>query len=255
MLVMIMQSIILASGYNTRVQHLFPHLPKVMFPLDEKPYLAYWLDMLLVQQTDVIILAQYHATVIKKYIQENYPEELKNGNIRIIDRPEHLGPVRAVAGLKDIIPRDFAIFYCDILFRVDLADAEKRLGDKFLGLTFVTKDEFHMFGNMEVRIDNQTGLVTHFQPDEFERAEGLMDVGQIYKKEALDLFLKAPEMAEHFNKETWQNLIAEKKLTYYAVGPVFDIGTEKNYNTTKEIFAREGLKALDMAGPSLSPQR
>ena len=240
-----MQSIILASGYNKRVQHLFPNLPKIMFPLGDKPYLKYWLDILLPQKTDIIILVQYSSSVIKKYVQKNYLKEVKSGKIKIIDRPENLGPVRAVAQWKNIITGDFALFYCDTLFQIDLAKTKKSLGKKFLGLTFLTADKFNMFSDMEVMADKKTRLVTRFQPDAFAHSEGLMDVGQIYKKEVLDLFSKAPDTAEHFNFAAWPKLIREKKLTYYKVGPVFDIGTEKNYTATKKIFAREGLKALN----------
>jgi len=61
----------------------------------------------------------------------------------------------------------------------------------------------------------------------------------------LNLFDNASDVAEHFNVAVWPQLIEDKKLTYHKVGPVFDIGTEKNYLATREIFAREGLGALD----------
>src|SRR3989338_2326283 len=140
-----MRTILLASGYNKRVRHLFPNLPKVMFPLGGQPYLKYWLDMLLSQETDVIILVQYLSPVIKKYVQESYPKEFNNGKIKLVERPENLGPVRAIAQLKNMIDSEFAIVYCDTLFRVNLDSAKKVLGDDFAGLTFITADELNMF--------------------------------------------------------------------------------------------------------------
>ncbi len=239
-----MQAVLLASGQNTRVRHIHPDLPKAMFPLNERPYLDYQIDTLFEEGVSELIIIVYHQShIIKDYLSDR--PELKTGQIKIIERRQEYGPVGALADIEDMLQDKFFIFYCDVLFKTNLKEAYHKLDNpKFKALTFLTQDEFGMWDKMETKIDEEGTIVTNFNPDGYSHKNGRMDVGQLYKKSVLELLKKIPPEEEHINKNIWPELITNRQLTYQLVGPVFDIGTEKNYDKTREIFKREGLNAL-----------
>jgi NDP-sugar pyrophosphorylase family protein len=182
--------------------------------------------------------------VINDYISDR--SEVKSGKIKLIERRREYGPVGALVNIEDKLQDRFFLFYCDILFKTDLKEAYGKLDDsRFEALTFLTKDKFKMWSNMETKIDKNKKIVVDFQPGAYTHQNGWMDIGGAYNKSVIELLKKRPPQEEHINKNIWPRLISEKKLTYHLVGPVFDYGTEKNINTTREIFKREGLRALD----------
>lgn len=249
----IMQAILLAGGQNTRVRHLYPDLPKVMFPLGDRPYLDHYIDTLFEEGvSELIILASYKSHAINNHLSAR--PEIKTGKIKIIEQPENLGPAGAMSHIENLLQDRFLLLYCDILFKTNLKKAYAKLDDsKFEICTFLTKDGFGMWDDMEAEIDETTQTVTHFEPNAYTKTNGWMDVGQVYRKSILKkIKIISPMEKGHVNKIIWPDLIAQGQLTYHKVGPVFDIGTEKNYETTKKIFARDGLKALDGEGLSMS---
>src|SRR3989344_9194984 len=241
-----MQAVLLASGQNTRVQHLYPDLPKVMFPLGDRSYLDYYIDTLLAEGvSELIILVSHLSHTISNHLSPR--PEIKTGQIKIVEQPKGTGPAGALMHIAEHLKERFFLFYCDILFKANLKTAYAKLDQpEFEICTFLTKDDFGMWDEMEAIINAPTETVTHFQPGAYTRKDGWMDVGQVYRKTILEKIKKiSPQEKEHVNKLFWPELIINGQLTYHKVGPVFDIGTEKNYNTTKKIFAQEGLKALD----------
>ena len=238
-----MQAVLFASGLNTRVRHLHPDLPKAMFPLGNRPYLDYYIETLFKEGVDEIIIVVYHlAHVIRDYFSDR--PEMKTGKIKIVKRKESHGPVGALVAIETLLQDRF---YCDILFKADLKAAFSKLGNsKIKALTFLTKDEFGMWDDLEAQIDEANQLVTDFNPGAYSHENGWMDVGQVYKKDPIIAMLKrCPPENEHFNLSIWPELMAKNQLTYHKVGPVFDIGTEKNYGLTKKLFTEKRLDALN----------
>ena len=226
-----------------------------MFPLGDKPYLGYYLELLFNEGiTEVIILVSYQGHKIKEYVEAR--PEFKAGKVKIIEQPEGYGPAGALCHIEDMLQERFFLLYCDILFKTDLKAVFNCLDTEFEACTLITKDEYKMWETMEITIDENANMVTNFHPDAFDHENGWMDIGQAYRKSGLETLKKIdPYNREALNKLAWSEFITNGRLTYFKVGPVLDIGTEKNYNTTNEIFGREGLKALDEVEPSSSPRR
>jgi NDP-sugar pyrophosphorylase family protein len=238
-----MQTVLLASGNNTRVAHLYPDLPKVMFPVNGRPYLAYYLDQLFeTGATSVIILVHYRKEKIIDFVN-SLPEERK-GKITIIERNPDEGPVKALVGMEALLEEQFMLFYCDLLYKVDLAKAKQVLADGNDVCVFATPDSLRMFNDMELAVDPETNKITAFAPHEFTHETGLMDVGQLNRRSILDHLREAPEMAEHANSIFWPKLITDNKLGFITVDPVLDVGTEINYKKTVELLSTEGPKIL-----------
>lgn len=240
-----MQAILLASGGNKRVKHLYPNLPKAMFPLTDKPFLKNYIETLFDSGiSQLIIVVQYLADAIRDYV-ETIKDEIP-GKIAFFERPKEIGPVGVLPLIENKLQNQFLYLYCDILFKTDFKAAFEELKkSNFQAGTFITQDPFNMYGEMEILINEKSKTVEEFAPDKFSRKDGWMDVGQIYKKTVIEKIKKLPPQEEHLNKHLWPKLIFQKKLTYFKVGPVFDYGTEESIMKTRKIYGERGLSALD----------
>ncbi len=70
-----MKAIILAAGMGSRLGHITDKIPKALINLDEKPLLAYSIDILLSNDIeDIIIVTGYKAYKIREFVKRNYPK-------------------------------------------------------------------------------------------------------------------------------------------------------------------------------------
>lgn len=68
-----MQAIILAGGFGTRLSHVVPGVPKPMAPVAERPFLAWFVDMLINRGVTEIMLSVHHLKEqIMDYFGESY---------------------------------------------------------------------------------------------------------------------------------------------------------------------------------------
>lgn len=230
-----MQAIILASGLNTRVRHLFPNLPKALFPVAGKPFLYYWLKNLEAAGIkEVIIVVHYQANKIKEFVKKY--KKNSQIDIQLFERHPQYGPVGALTEISDLLNDKFILLYGDILFETDFKKSFDKISVKRPALTFVTKDPLEMFDDMEIILNEKKQLVKEFEPGAFNRREGWFDVGQVYHKSLINRLKKCPPAQEHINQAIWPALIKEKKLAYFEVGPVFDVGTKAAYHKTCQLM-------------------
>jgi len=233
-----MQAIILASGYNTRVNHLCPGLPKALFPVNGRPFLFLYLQTLFKEGIyDVIIITYYQADKIKAFI--NNFKTPRGSSVTVVERRQDYGPVGALCDIEELLEDNFFLFYVDVLFDINLKKAlteHKKNGLPACAL--ITQDEFGMFSDRELLIDKKNHIVTKFKPHSFLKTNGWVDVGQIYNRSIVESLKKCPPAEEHINLNIWPKLIAKKRLGYFKVGPVLDIGTEVSYKLTSEIVKK-----------------
>jgi mannose-1-phosphate guanylyltransferase len=67
-----LRALLLAAGLGTRLQPLTSHLPKCMVPIHGRPLLDYWLENLLDQGVEeVLVNTHYMAPIVMKFIQNS----------------------------------------------------------------------------------------------------------------------------------------------------------------------------------------
>lgn len=241
-----MQAVILAGGYSTRIKHLYPNLPKALFPVGGKAFLEIYLQILIDEGFSEIILATKYLSEKIEEQMASLPKEIKN-KVKIIRSSENIRTVGELVELSPMLNQKFFVFFCDILFKGILKKAFEEFDNKnFSACSLVSKDYYGMFENMEELIDEKNKKVLKFEPYIFSREEGWLDVGHLFDKSIIQKLNEYPPTEEHINKNIYPRLIAENKLTYYKVGPIFDIGTERTYSLTNEIYKEKGLDALNI---------
>lgn len=90
--------IILAAGKGSRMKS---DLPKVLFPINDRPMIKYLLDSVFSSQIDsspIVVVSPENKDIIKENIDE-YP-------VDFAIQPEPLGTGHAVLSAKDLIPND-----------------------------------------------------------------------------------------------------------------------------------------------------
>lgn len=112
-----MQAIIMAGGKGTRMQKLYPKIPKLLIPLKGKPFLDHLIDYLKKNGCrEIIICAGYLGDKVKEYIsQKTYGVKV---SLSIEKKP--LGTGGALYLIKDLLEKDFFLFYGDIYTAINL---------------------------------------------------------------------------------------------------------------------------------------
>ena len=121
-----MKAIILAAGYGTRLRPLTDKTPKCLIPINGKPLLKYWLDLLVEQGfSDVLINTHYLEKKVNKYI-ESYATNKNNIKIHAVYEEKLLGTAGTVWNNKKFIGNgDCFIINGDLLSNIDLRDFHK----------------------------------------------------------------------------------------------------------------------------------
>ena len=64
-----MRALLLAAGYGTRLKPLTNHLPKCLVPINGKPLIDYWLENLLNNGIEEILInTHYLSSIVQNYI-------------------------------------------------------------------------------------------------------------------------------------------------------------------------------------------
>ncbi len=107
-----MQAVILAAGKGTRMQPLTYDIPKAMLPLRGKPILAYSINFLPEDITEVIIVVNYLGEHIKKYFKDEY----KGRKISYVMQENLDGTGGAIHKCKKMLEGKFMVLMGDDLY-------------------------------------------------------------------------------------------------------------------------------------------
>ena len=111
-----MKAIIMAGGKGTRINSLFPDIPKPMIPINGKPILQWQIENLKQNRiTDIIIITGYKGDIIQNYFKNG---QQFNVNITYIQERNPLGTAGSLFYFKDAV-EDFLLIYGDLIFDID----------------------------------------------------------------------------------------------------------------------------------------
>lgn len=136
-----MKALLLAAGFGTRLRPITDRIPKCLVPVRGKPLLDYWLDMLLANGIDhVLINTHYLSEAVQTHVQ-SHPEREK---ISLVHETDLLGTAGTVLRNRAWLQNDaFLLAHADNLTRFDVqafinAHAKRRQGIEITMMTFET---------------------------------------------------------------------------------------------------------------------
>lgn len=83
-----MKAIILAGGFGTRLRPVISNIPKVMAPVNNRPFLEYILDSLVAANVKEVFLSVYYLSEI---IENHFGSQYKGMKLSYIKEPKPLG--------------------------------------------------------------------------------------------------------------------------------------------------------------------
>lgn len=113
-----MRALLLAAGLGTRLRPITDDLPKCLVPIHGKPLLDYWLDMLLSNDVDRVLLnTHYLAEAVRHFVADSAWRD----SIEIVYEDELLGTGGTVLKNRDFLSGGaFMVVHADNLTRFDV---------------------------------------------------------------------------------------------------------------------------------------
>jgi mannose-1-phosphate guanylyltransferase len=115
-----MKAFLLAAGLGTRLRPLTNDTPKCLIPINGKPLLAYWIELLEKHGiTEVLINLYYLADKVRDFIRNNKSQSI---TFQFYEEPELLGSGGSLRENKDFVrgEENFFILYADNLTNINL---------------------------------------------------------------------------------------------------------------------------------------
>lgn len=162
-----MYSVILAAGLGTRMEELTEDCPKPMLKIKDRPKLAYSIEMLPDEVTDVVLVVGY----LKEQIIEFFGDEFDGKKIHYVEQDVLNGTAGSVHLVKNIVKDNFLVIMGDDLY--DKKDLERLMKYDQSLLAYET-DSASQFGLVEIDEDNNLFNVVERPHD---KKDGLVNTG------------------------------------------------------------------------------
>lgn len=224
--------LILCGGRGTRLSSVITDKPKVLAPINGRPFLSYLLVQLVIAGfRDVILCTGYKAEMIRDTFGNCY----KDLNIRYSRESEPLGTGGALRYALPMIDRENILAMNGDSF-VD-TDLRKYLNWHFqnsiqASLLLTHVHDTSRYGRVEV---NKKGFITRFSEKSKYMGPGWINAGvYIFKKDLLDII--PPDKFFSLEKQFFPELAGEKLYGYLCREELLDIGTPESYARAEEFI-------------------
>ena len=153
---MIKKVVIAAAGQGTRMLHLSDNKSKHLIRVQDRPFLAYLLDnLILAGYTDIVLVVGFKKDLMEEFVK-NYSSSSKKESelkINIVDQHEILGPKEKEYGtacpikcVKNIVGQEgFIYVYGDNLFSVEDLKSMS-IDDEFCYIAGLKQDHPEKYG-------------------------------------------------------------------------------------------------------------
>ncbi len=197
-----MYCVILVAGLGTRMGALTKDCPKPMLKIKDKPKLAYSIEMLPDEITDVVLVVGYLKEQIIDYFGNNFDRK----NIHFVEQKEFNGTAGAVSLVRDIVnDKTLVIMGDDLYCKKDL----KKLMQYNQSLLAYETNQAERFGLVDVDKDNNLLNVIERPHD---KIKGLVNTGAyVLSKEYFDVEMVQISQKEYGLPQTLVSMYPEVK--------------------------------------------
>ncbi len=230
-----MQAVILAGGLGTRLRPVTGQVPKVLVPVNGRPFLLELLEMLKGQGiVDVILCVGYRGEQVK--------ELLRNGGslgLRLSYSEEGerlLGTGGALRRAQPLLDEHFLVINGDTYLPLDYADLARAFlgrGKKSMMVAYDNREDTGVSNN--ITLDEEMMVVKH---DKGAGDCDYVEAGVLaLKREVLDCLEEGASSS--LERGLYPRLIRQRELAAYITGQRFyDIGTPQQLGIFAEYLRR-----------------
>lgn len=225
-----MKAVILAAGLGTRMQAVFPNIPKVMLPIGGKPLLEWAITHLKkFGFNEIYINLHFLPEKIKNYFGDGEKFGVK---ITYSFEPEILGTAGALVNFKKYLNETFTVVYGDVLTTLDFGKFLKFHQQKKSQATLLVHQTDHPEDSDLVRIDNKGKIIKFYlKPHKKPIKDTGLSSAAIYILEPEILKFLSEKVPSDFVHDFFPVLIKEKLRLFGYESTEFakDVGTPKRY--------------------------
>ena len=232
---MVITAVILAGGLGTRLRSVVTDRPKVLVPVQGKPFITYLLDQLAkVGIEDVILCTGYLGEQVKAALGNTY------GSLRLVysQEKELLGTGGALRLALPLIKTDPVLImngdsYCEADLQVFCRQHQATHAD--VSLLLVPLPDTRRYGCVEVK---ENGCILRFKEKGQSTSAGWINAG-IYLLSRVFLHTIPAGQAISLEKEVFPAWIGRGLYGFPSSGSggrFLDIGTPEDYAIAEEFF-------------------
>ena len=232
-----MKALLLAAGEGTRLRPITEHIPKCMVPINGRPLISYWIDLLFEADIESILInTHYLSQIVVDYI-----DSLGWGDkIKLVHEEKLLGTAGTIFANKDFFEGEsFMVIHADNLSRFNVhefLDAHKFRpeGSKITMMTFETDSP----SSCGIVVCDSKGLVVEFY-EKKPNPPGNLANGAVYilDPEVIGFISTIPkdQFPLEFSTAVLPYFIGEIN-TFHNNQYHRDIGTPESYKTAQLTF-------------------
>jgi len=233
-----MQAVILAGGLGTRLKPLTEQIPKVMIPVNGKPFLLHLLKLLKSQGIyDVILCIGYLGKQVKDFFRDGHIFGIR---IRYSEEKEKLlGTGGALKQAQALLDDHFFILngdtYLSIKYR-KVEDSFIKCGKKALMVVYDNKEDTSVKNN--VQLDNDL-VVMKYDKERLDPNLKYAEAGVLVLSQGVLGFME-DGCSVSLERGLYSTLIQQRELAALVTQQRFyDIGTPKQLRIFEEFLKRE----------------
>lgn len=233
----IQEAVILAGGFGTRLKDVVSDVPKVMAPVNERPFLEYVLDFLENNIIEHVVLSVgYKHDVIQNHFKNKY----KSISIDYAIEEEPLGTGGGIQKAFEFIQGNKAlVFNGDTMFRVNLNKIFEFHFSKSSQFTIVLReiDDVSRFGAVIID-DNKR--ISKFEEKGKQQGQGMINGGVYLINKS---FFTKNYFPEKFSleKDCFESMINSQAFYGITCKQYFiDIGIPEDYKKAQDEFKEFG---------------
>ena len=229
--------VILCGGLGTRLQSEVPDLPKVLAPVQGKPFLE-WLINFYYQQghSRFILCAGYRSNQLIEYIKKS---GYKNMDIKISVEESPLGTGGAIWNAKSYIKSsEFMVVNGDTFCNVEIKKGITLIEDKnaIMAMAMLKKDNASRYGRLTV---NETNKIIAFEEKSKIKKSGFINAGTYIMSKALFTIYSPTKPSFSLENDVFPILCQDKRGVYgVEIEPesFIDMGTKDSYKKANTSF-------------------
>lgn len=215
--------LVLAGGLGTRLKSAVPDLPKVLAPINDKPFIHYIIDHYLKNGIDhFVFLLGYKSELIIKYIDLH----LSHISKEYIIEKEQMGTGGAIQmGLKAVKDEYFFATNGDTFFDVDLQKLKSAYDNFECVIALKHMQQFDRYGSVTL---NENDEIVSFNEKKYCES-GLINAGFYLINREKFLQHRFPDKFS-FEKDYLENRTINRNLKgFVSDGYFIDIGIPEDY--------------------------